>query len=271
MNVVSPGSFVARAFPLAALLSLGSLGFTSCAVIQKDIQFEEDFTGKNTFGISTGWAFVEADVDLSDGTGPLANPVLGGSDVGSSSTDLDPVFGLGLKYFRYITNNWVLGFIYEYRIFDPESTRPLNADVDIDDFGTNHFIIDGRYQFDPVDRAKRLRPFVGVQLGYVPGIDADGTVSYEPVSALGLPATQEKINLNGDGFFTLGFVAGASYLIRENMTFDVGAFYEYALSPTEDVLVLDPYDVPPLDQPSSYNGELLESGLYLTFGVSWIF
>ncbi|MFT5735308.1 MAG: hypothetical protein ACI8WY_003995, partial [Planctomycetota bacterium] len=27
----------------------------------------------------------------------------------------------------------------------------------------------------------------------------------------------------------------------------------------------------PLDQPTSYDGELLESGLYLTAGVSWIF
>ncbi len=266
MTAASPGSFIARALPLAALL-----GFSSCAMIQKDIQFEEDFTGKNTFGVSSGWAFTRADVDLSNGTGPLADPILGGSDVGSSTTDLDPVFGIGLKYFHYLTNNWLLGFIYEYRIFDPESTRPLSADVDIDDFGTNHFIIDGRYQFDPVDRAKRLRPFVGVQLGYVPGIDADGTVSYAPVSALGLPATSENINLDGDGFFTLGFIAGASYLIRENMTFDVGAFYEFALNPTQDVLVLDPYSTPPLDQPTSYDGELLESGLYLTAGVSWIF
>ncbi|MFT7168243.1 MAG: hypothetical protein ACI80K_001370, partial [Paracoccaceae bacterium] len=40
MTAASPGSFIARALPLAALL-----GFSSCAMIQKDIQFEEDFTG----------------------------------------------------------------------------------------------------------------------------------------------------------------------------------------------------------------------------------
>ncbi len=266
MNVDPFGSLIARAVPLAALFS-----FTSCALIQEDIQFEDDFTGKNLFGVSSGWAFVEADVDLSNGTGPLADPIIGGSDVGDARSDLDPVFGLGLKYFHYITNNWVIGLIYEYRIFDPTPTSPLNAEVDIDDFGTHHFILDGRYQFNPVDKAKRLRPFVGVQLGFVPGVDADGDVNYEPVSALGLPATSERINLDGDSFFTLGFVAGASYLIRENMTFDFGAFYEYALSPTSDQLVLDPYDVPPLDGPSTYDGELLERGLYLSFGVSWIF
>ena len=45
-----------------------------------------------------------------------------------------PVFGIGLKYQRYLTNNWMVGVILEHRIFDPESTRPLNADVDIDAF-----------------------------------------------------------------------------------------------------------------------------------------
>ncbi len=240
-------------------------------MIQEDIQFPEDSTGKHVLGASTGWAFVEADVDLENGTGPLANPLLGGTDVGSSTTDLDPVFGMGIKYYHYLTNNWLVGAIYEYRIFDPESTRPLSADVDIDDFGTHHFILDGRYQFDPVDRAKRLRPFVGVQLGYVPGIDADGKVSYGPVGSLGLPATTEDINLDGDHFFTLGFTAGASYLIREGVTFDFGGFYEYALNPTEDELVLNPYSTPPLDGESRYDGELLESGLYLTAGLSWIF
>ncbi|MEM8709338.1 MAG: hypothetical protein AAGG01_00185 [Planctomycetota bacterium] len=260
------GSLFQRWLPLAVVACL-----TSCNLIQKDIAFEEDFTGKHVFGVSSGWAFVEADVDLSNGTGPLANPVIGGSDVGSSTTDLEPVFGLGLKYFHYITNNWLLGIILEHRIFDPEPTRPLSADVDIDDFGTNHIIIDGRYQFDPIDRAKRLRPFVGIQLGFVPEVNADGEVRYEPISALGLPATTENIELNGDAFFTLGFVAGASYLVRENMTFDFGAFYEFALNPTEDTLVLDPYDGGPLGDASEYDGELLESGLYLTAGLSWFF
>lgn len=260
------GSFILRWLPLALVSCL-----TSCALIQEDIAFEEDFTGRHVLGVSSGWAFVEADVDLSNGTGPLANPVIGGSDVGSSSTDLDPVFGIGLKYYHYITNNWLAGFIFEHRIFDPEPTRPLNADVDIDDFGTNHFVIEGRYQFDPVDRAKRLRPFVGIQLGYVPEVSADGEVRYEAIDALGLAATSEDISLDGDAFFTLGFVAGASYLIREDMTFDFGAFYEYGLNATEDRLVLDPYDGGPLGDPSEYDGELLESGLYLTAGLSWYF
>ncbi|MEM6675713.1 MAG: hypothetical protein AAF726_22875 [Planctomycetota bacterium] len=245
--------------------------FTSCALIEKDVSFPEDSTGKNIVGISTGWAFVEADIDLENGTGPLANPIFGGSDVGSSTTDLDPVFGLGVKYYRYITNNFLLGAIFEYRVFDPDPTSPLAAEVDIDEFGTNHLIVEARYQFNPIDSARRFRPYAGVQLGFVPEVRADGVARYEPVDALGIPATEEDIMLDGSSFFTLGFILGGSYLLREGLTFDFSAFYEYALTPTEDTLVLDPFDVPPLNEPSTFDGELLERGLYLTAGLSLVF
>ncbi len=236
------------------------------------VKWPEDMTGKNIVGISSGWAFVEADVDLSNGTGPLSDPIFGGSDVGSSTTDLDPVFGIGLKYQRYLTNNWMVGVILEHRIFDPEATRPLGADVDIDDFGTNHIILDARYQFDPIDKAERFRPFVGVQFGYVPEVSADGETRYDAIGPLGIGATTEELSLEGDSFFTLGFVAGGSYLLRESMTLDLGIFYEYALDPTEDQLTLQPYpNNPPLNGASTFDGELLESGIYLSAGLSWAF
>lgn len=286
MSAGGPWPFAARIPPKDAPLlppmtvarhAIAALGLlvaaTSCASFGgEELRFPDDMTGKNILGVSTGWAFVESDIDLENGQGPLANPVLGGSDVGSSTTDLDPVFGIGIKYQRYLTNNILLGFIYEHRIFDPESTRPLSADVDIDDFGTDHFIIDARYQFDPIDKAERLRPFAGVQIGYVPEVKADGDVNYDGVPPLNIGPSTERISLDGSDFFTLGFVVGGSYLIREDLTLDFGAFYEFALNPTEDQLVLNPYPGnPPLDQPSTYDGELLESGLYLTAGISWVF
>jgi len=255
---------------VVALAALTAPGLVSCSMIHKDIAYPEDMTGKNLVGVSSGWAFAEADVTLENGTGPLANPAFGGSDVGKSTTDLEPVFGMGVKYFRYLTNNFLLGAILEHRIFDPESTRPLNADVDIDDFGTTHLIVEARYQLDPIDEANRLRPFAGVQLGFVPEVKADGVARYGATPFSG--PVNEDISLEGTEFFTLGFVAGASYLIQEGLTFDAGAFYEYALQPTKDQLVLNPYPTTPgFEDPSTYDGELLESGLYLTFGLTWAF
>lgn len=257
---------------VAGALLLSSL--TACqSLTQDEIRpFAEEMAGKNLIGASTGWAFVEVEADLENGSGPLANPLLGGSDVGSSTTDLDPVFGAAIKYYKFLTNNFSIGGLFEHRIFDPDPTRPLNAELDIDDFGTNHFLLDLRYWFDPIDRERRLRPFAAVQFGYVPEVNADGVVRYEAIPALGLPATTEDIELEGDEFFSLGFVVGGSYLIRESLTFDFGAFYEFALDPTEDRVTLQPYPgAPVVGDATTYDGELLEKGLYLTMGLSYSF
>lgn len=249
---------------VVALAGLAAPGLVSCSMIHKDIAWPEDMTGKNLVGVSSGWAFAEATVSLENGEGPIAGPP---NDGGKSTTDLDPVFGMGIKYFRYLTNNFLLGAILEHRIFDPESTRPLSADVDLDDFGTTHLIVEARYQLDPIDEANRLRPFAGVQLGFVPEVKADGVARYAANPGAGLPAVTEEISVEGTEFFTLGFVAGASYLIQEGLTADFGAFYEYSLNATKDQLVLNPYG----GDDTTYDGELYESGIYLTFGLTWAF
>ncbi|MEZ5973589.1 MAG: hypothetical protein R3E96_01735 [Planctomycetota bacterium] len=113
--------------------------------------------------------------------------------------------------------------------------------MDIDSFGTNHFILDVRYVADPMGPDKRWRPYAAVQFGYVPGIEADGTADYgDAFAGVGFPGTVEDITLNGDEFFTLGGLVGASYLLRDGLSLDLSAFYEVALDPTEDTLVLNP-------------------------------
>jgi len=233
----------------------------------------EDSTGTYQFGISSGWAFVEADVELVNGTGPLADPALGGNPTGASTTDLDPIFGLGLRLMYFFSNNFAVGGIIEHRIFDPESTRPLNADVDIDEFGTNHFVLDFRYVADPMGKNKRWRPYAALQFGYVPELEADGTVRYgDALAGVGFTDTNERITLKGDEFFTGGVLAGASYLLRDGLSLDMSVFYEVALDPSEDDLVLDPIPgTPVLGNPSVYEGSLEEEGVYISFGLSWYF
>ena len=71
---------------------------------------------------------------------------------------------------------------------------------------------------------------------------------------------------------SLGFLVGASYLLREDLTLDFGAFYEFMLDPTEDTIELQPFpNSPPLDGVSTFDGELVESGLYLSVGLSFVF
>ena len=59
----------------------------------------------------------------------------------------------------------------------------------------------------------------------------------------------------------------------EAVSYERAAFHPVeVLSASEDQVTLNPYpNNPPLNQPSTFDGELLESGLYLTFGLSWVF
>ncbi|HPF13091.1 MAG: outer membrane beta-barrel protein [Planctomycetes bacterium] len=258
----------------ACLLLLSSVLGSSCASISDpEAVWPEDSTGQYQLAVSTGWAAAQADVELKNGTGPLSNPALGGNPNGASTTDLEPVFGLGVRLMYYVENNWAIGTIIEHRIFDPKTTRPLNADVDIDAFGTDHFIFDVRYVADPIGQSKRWRPYVAFQLGYVPGIKADGTVDYgNAFAGIGQPNVMENISLDGDRFFTAGALVGASYLLREGLSLDFALFYEKALEPSSGKLRLNPVPgAPVVGSESTYDGSLKEEGLYGTIGLSWYF
>jgi hypothetical protein len=257
-----------------ALLLAAIFSMPACASIaDPNAQWPEDSKGTHQFGVASGWAFAQADVKLKNGTGPLADPALGGNPNGASTTELEPIFGLGLRYMYFLTNNWAIGGTFEHRIFDPESTRPLNADVDIDSFGTNHLVFDVRYVMDPIGEKKRLRPYLALQLGYVPGVEADGVVDYgDSFAGVGRPGVTEDISLEGDSFITAGALVGASYLLRDGLSFDMSVFFEKALTSTEAPLILNPIPgVPVLGTESRYDGSLQLEGLFLTFGLSWYF
>jgi hypothetical protein len=79
----------------------------------------------------------------------------------------------------------------------------------------------------------------------------------------GLP--DEQITIVGSDYWTAAVVAGASYMMKEGLAFDVGAFYEWAVTPGEDTLTL-----------TTLNGgqvetEVWASGLILFAGLSWYF
>ena len=119
-----------------------------------------------------------------------------------------------------------------------------------------------------VSAAATAQPAVPLTADYA----VPGTARYDAIPGLGIPETIEDVSLEGDDFFTLGFLVGASYLLREDLTLDFGAFYEFMLDPTEDTIELQPFpNSPPLDGVSTFDGELVESGLYLSVGLSFVF
>ena len=211
--------------------------------------------------VSSGWAFVQADVDLKGGTGPLAGPILGGSDVGSSSTDLDPVFGLGLM--RFLPDEQLA--VRSSSSTDSIRDRRLAP--------TSTSTTSGRTTSSWTPATSGSRSTTIAACGPSSASSSDPSRRSAPTAPrAGDPGYPRRPGDQPRGRLVLPRRGtGASYLIREDLTFDFGAFYEYALDPTTDTVTLDPFpNNPPLDQPSTFDGAL-GSGLYLTAGLSWVF
>ena len=240
-----------------ACFALLSFGLASCAELQSR-PWSQIGAGTHTLGASTGWAFYEADVELTDTTG---NPVLG---TGSDSTDLDPIGGGALKYNYFVTDNIALGFIFEFRTFDPDPVAPLESEIDADEYTSEHYLLSTRYWSDPFGSDLRWKWFTGLDLNYSPGVDLDATVIYAP-------GFIERVSLSGDEFWTLNPVLGISYLLRDNLSMEAGGFYEFPLDTTDDTLTLNIPNGLGQTEANIVDGELEPQGLILFVGLTYYF
>jgi len=207
-------------------------GAASCAPLQH-APWSKVHKGTWNIGASTGWAFYNADVEA-EGTSGVLKPG-GKAQTGSDNTDLTPRYGGALKANYFFADHHSIGVIAEMRRFKADSVSPLSAELQPDDFTTYHFLLSYRYWPNPFPGEMRLRPFFGLDLGYVPGVTFDNVEVTYPAST-GIPS--ENVKVDGDAFFTVAPVAGLSYLLRDNLTFELGTFYEISYEPSQAELKL---------------------------------
>ena len=250
---------------LPALLAL----LASCSTLESGIvhlpMHQEDFqdpwttvqAGDTSLGFSSGWAFYGAEVEA-EGTGGVLN-----GDVGTDDASLTPRYGGALKLNHYFTDNFSLGLIYEHRNFEVDPVSPLSATLVADPFSTDHFLLSSRYWAAPMGTQKRWRPFVGLDVGYIPEVDFGSVAVNYPASA---PWPNESVNIVGSEYWTLGVVGGASYMLKPGLSLDMGAFYEWAITPGEDTLQLAN---PPGG--GTADVEVWPGGLIVFGGLTWYF
>lgn len=231
---------------------LSSLAFSSCATLQ-DEPWARTGAGTHTLTATTGWAFYEAEVEL---TAPDGSS---GKDV----SDLTPNYGAGAKYQYFLTDAYCLGLMYERRSFEADPIRPLSATLHPGDFETDHFILVNRYFFDPVGDSRRWRPFLGLDLGYVPGVDMDVTAAW---SDLG-PFADETQAAAASSYWTLGIAGGLSYLLADNLSLEFGGFYETALNKSEDTIVYE--NVPGPSSTVPFDAEIHSRGWITFLSLTW--
>lgn len=209
---------------LAAAASL-ALGACSSSGLQKE-PYANIKKGTTSIGISTGWAAYKADVDAQIVSGPLA----GAS--GSDTSDLQPQWGVALKGHHWLTDNFALGLIIERRSFDPDPVMPLAATLDPGSFQTWHFLASSRYWFGAFTKSKRWKPFIGLDLGYIPEVKLNDILVTYPSPPFPAAGT-ENVDATGSSYWTIAPVVGLNYLISDNWTLDVGAFYEWSLNSSD--------------------------------------
>lgn len=253
----------------SALAAVAVALLASCSTLESGIQHlpmhQEDFqdpwttvqAGDTSLGFSSGWAFYGAEVEA-EGTGGVLN-----GDVGTDDASLTPRYGGALKLNHYFTDNFSLGLIYEHRNFDVDPVSPLSATLVADPFSTDHFLLSSRYWAAPMGNQKRWRPFVGLDVGYIPEVDFGSVAVNYPASA---PWPNESVNIVGSEYWTLGVVGGASYMLKPGLSLDMGAFYEWAITPGEDTLQLAN---PPGG--GTADVEVWPGGLIVFGGLTWYF
>ena len=213
---------------LSAALLLALSSCTATELLEHD-PWAETGAGHHLVGTSTGWAWYKATVSAKGKDGALAPG--GTPEVGEDDTDLEPNWGGALKYHYFLTDHLALGGIVELRSFDPDPVSPLSAELEPEDFQTIHLLASSRWFFDPIRGGKRWKPFLGLDLGFIPSVDlGQVTVKYQG----GIP--DETVEAEGSSYWTIAPVGGFSYWLAPGMTLDIGAFYEWPLTASEDTV-----------------------------------
>jgi outer membrane protein W len=217
----------------SVLVAVCTMVLASCASMTPALEeppFEEFSRGSTLIGVTTGWAHFRGKAKAAGQTGVLEG------QTGTDTATLNANYGGAIKLQHLVTDNFALGGIFEVRSFSPDSLQPLNATLRAEDFETYHLALSGRYYFDSFDGARRLRPYLGLDLSYVPEVKL-GEVSVDYPSSSGFPSESQEVT--GSDYWAIGGVGGVNYLLTDSLIFELGAFYEYAVTTSNATIAFD--------------------------------
>jgi outer membrane protein W len=170
------------------------------------------FIYKPAFADDTGKWFVK----LYGGTSTLSDQSTKQIDVASAGATgkikNDSGFMAGGSVGYNYTNNLSVEVAWDYRSNDSKTNFSDGSRFNDGDFASNIFFLNSRYTFNSLSQTK-LRPYVGIGLGYVEEIDVD-------LKSGGVERSYSK-----DSEFAYQFMAGAIYPVTERIDLDAGLRY----------------------------------------------
>lgn len=214
--------------------------------------------GPGTHVLAGGAGFGWADFDMRvEGVGGFLDGM-----VGTDSGDLQPEAGGRIAYQYVVSERFRIGAAAEVRHIEAEPVAPLGIgailpQLQAQDFTTLHLMLQPRWYSDPLPQAPRWKLFCGADLAWIPDVELDATIVYGG-------GVFEPTHFDGDDYFTVAPVLGASYLVTDRWTLDFGALYEVSLGDTADDLRL-------LIVNSDVRSNVTHEGLILFWNLSFHF
>jgi len=213
------------------------------------------------------FTFYGADSDMKV-TSPDTGEILIDADL---ETEMIGRFGLGGGYQRFIRDDFALHVGVEGRYTEPVVNNPPQTAGGLDVFTPGDVVqfqasIGGRWWLPTRWTAQgRLRPFVGIDLSFVPETNFD--VLAQLNDDLAIP-----FEFTGSSYWTIGPCVGLSYQWEDDLVVHLTVFYEKALSVSEDLVFLaipgvDPDFVPPFPTTTTVDA----AGVIGFLSVSWGF
>lgn len=213
--------------------------------------------GTSTLATTAGKGSYEADVKVTTIPTAAAPFRLRGVD----TSDLKTRYGYSLKYEHLLLDDWAVGAGFTFRRLNPSPVRPLTSTLVGDHFNSNRITLQTRYYLPPLEEGSRLRPVAAVIASYIPEVSLDATAIYAP-------GIQERIRIRGDGYWVAGLSGALSILLLDNLSLEVGGFYEVSLTKSEALLRFHP---PPSGALAPVWGQVDSRLLLVTFGLTLYF
>jgi outer membrane protein W len=217
---------------LLLLLAAALLG-AGCSSIGQPLTAEpysEFSAGALVAGVSTGASFNTVEAEAAGQSGVLEG------QTGTDEGDLKNKYGGTLKLSYMFTDNLQVGGAVKIVHAEADPLSPLSATLTAEPFDAYTLIMSSRYFFDPIGESRRWRPYVGIDLGYSLGADL-GSVRVDYPASSGIPTEYEDIE--GSSYWTLGALAGISYLVTDNLSLDMAAVYDRSITSAEGTTVYD--------------------------------
>ncbi|MEX1026005.1 MAG: hypothetical protein WD226_13105 [Planctomycetota bacterium] len=170
--------------------------------------------------------------------------------------------GGGLRIERFLDETWSLAGLVEARSFDVRGLSPFGDDLplEVETIEAWQVALQLKHRFRPNALDARFRPWVGVEVAYLPDLSADVTLD---LSSFG--SSDLELESKGEPFFVGALQAGVSVHVAERVLLELGVAYEHALTKLDADLSFEI-----AGERVPITAEYVPRGWILGWGLTWL-